>query len=77
MALKKGQHANKNENEKTNPFPSLLIGIKGMAKVIIGDKKSFLSAGEAVFIPVNTRHEFLNHSETLFEAILIMFGKGA
>ena len=77
VALKKGQHANKDENSKTNPFPSLLIAIKGEGKMIINGEISTFKAGEAVIIPAGVKHEFMNEKDTLFEGILLMFGEGA
>jgi len=77
VAIKKGQHANEDEKSKSNPFPTLLIAIKGEAKMIINDVESTLPAGEAVLIPAGVKHEFLNENDILFEAILLMFGEGA
>lgn len=77
VALKKGQHANKEEKSKTNPFPTLLIAIKGESEMIIDGKKSLLKGGNAVFIPANVSHEFMNQHDELFEGILLMFGDGA
>jgi len=78
VALKKGQHANENEQSKTNPFPTLLIVIKGSGTAIINGKTSTIRAGEAILIPAGITHEFLNpdHDEPL-EGILLMFGEGA
>lgn len=77
FALKKGQHANKNEKSKTNPFPSLFIPIRGEGVMIINGKRSISKAGEAIFIQAGVAHEFLNENDLLFEGILLMFGEGA
>jgi mannose-6-phosphate isomerase-like protein (cupin superfamily) len=77
VAVKKGQHANKDEKSQTNPFPTLLIAIKGQGKMIINGVESLLTAGEAVLIPAGLRHEFLNDNEEPLECILLMFGDGA
>jgi len=77
IAIKKGQHANEDENSKTNPFPTLLIAIKGQSKMIINGIGSSFAAGEAILIPAGVKHEFLNENDELFEAILLMFGEGA
>lgn len=78
VALKKGQHANKNENSRTNPFYSMLILIKGDVVMIINGNESVLEEGKAVVIPPGTSHEFINKdSDTPVEAILLMFGEGA
>ena len=77
VAVKKGQHANENEKSKSNPFPTLLIAIKGEGTMIINGVKSKLTAGEAIVIPPGTTHEFLNENEAPLECILLMFGEGA
>jgi len=77
VAIKKGQHANKDEKSKTNPFPTLLIAIKGEGKMIINGEESNFSAGEAILIPAGVTHEFLNENEDPLECILLMFGEGA
>ncbi len=77
FAIKQGQHANKDEKSQTNPFPSLLIVIKGEGQMIIDGKKSKLSAGEAILIPAGISHEFLNPNKEPVEGILLMFGDGA
>lgn len=78
VAVKKGQHANKEEKSKTNPFPSMLILIKGEGKAVINGKTIAVKAGQCIVIPANVEHEFLNpdNNEPL-EGILLMFGKGA
>ena len=77
VAIKKGQHANKDEKSKSNPFPTLLIAIKGEGKMIINGAESILAAGEAVLIPAGVTHEFLNEHDEPMECILLMFGEGA
>lgn len=77
VAIKKGQHANEDEKSKSNPFPTLLIAIKGKGKMIINGVESILSAGEAVLIPAKVTHEFYNEYDEPLECILLMFGEGA
>lgn len=78
VALKKGQHANENEKSRRDPFYSMLISLKGNIIMIIDGKESILKEGNAVVIPPNVSHEFLNRdSETPVEGILLMFGDGA
>jgi quercetin dioxygenase-like cupin family protein len=77
VAIKKGQHANKDEKSKTNPFPTILIAIKGEGKMIINGTESILTAGEAVLIPAGITHEFMNKNDDPLECILLMFGEGA
>ena len=76
-AIKKGQHANENEKSQSNPFPTLLIAIKGKGKMIINGQESILAAGEAVIIPAGVTHEFMNEYDEPLECILLMFGEGA
>jgi len=78
VAIKKGQHANKDEKSKSNPFPSMLILIKGEGQAIINGNKIIVKAGQSIVIPAGVMHEFLNpdHDQPL-EGILLMFGKGA
>lgn len=78
VALKKGQHANKDERSNSNPFPTLLIAIKGEGIMIINGVRSTITAGEAILIPAGVTHEFLNpDNEEPMEGILLMFGDGA
>ena len=77
VAIKKGQHANEDEKSQSNPFPTLMIAIKGEGKMIINGVESILSAGEAVLIPAGVKHEFTNENEEPLECILLMFGEGA
>ncbi len=77
VAIKKGQHANEDEKSKSNPFPTLLIAIKGEGKMIINGVESILTAGEAVLIPAEVKHEFMNENDAPLECILLMFGDGA
>jgi len=78
VSLRKGQHANENEKSRSNPFPTLLIVIKGEGTAIINGKELIVKAGQALLIPAGISHEFINpdHEEPL-EAILLMFGDGA
>lgn len=77
VAIKKGQHANKDEKSQSNPFPTLFIAIKGSATIIIDGEESTLNEGNAILIPPGVKHEFINPNDDLFEGILLMFGKGA
>lgn len=78
VAIKKGQHANEDERSDSNPFPTLLIAIKGEGIMIINGVESKFAAGQAIIIPAGVSHEFLNpDSEEPLEAILLMFGEGA
>lgn len=77
VLLKKGEHVNEEARSQTNPFPSMLIGLKGKCEAKIGGKTSALGGGEMMFIPANVTHEFWNDRDASFEGILLMFGEGA
>ena len=78
VAIKKGQHANKDEKSKTNPFPTLLIAIKGEGQMIINGNRGPFKEGQAILIPAGVTHEILNPDhEAPLECILLMFGEGA
>ena len=78
VAIKKGQHANKDEKSKTNPFPSMLVIIKGEGIAIINGKTLTIKAGQSIVIPPGVTHEFLNpENDQPLEGILLMFGEGA
>ncbi len=77
FAIKKGQHANKDERSRRNPFPSLFVAVKGQCSMIIDGTTSLLSAGEAILIPADVSHQFYNDNDEPFEGFLFMFGEGA
>lgn len=78
VAIKKGQHANEDKNSQSNPFPTLLIAIKGEGIMVIDGKEHVFREGHAVLIPAGVRHEFLNpDNDEPLECILLMFGDGA
>lgn len=78
VVIKKGQHANKNEKSKSNPFPSMLVLFKGEGKAIINGNEIDVRAGESIVIPPGVTHEFMNpDNEEPLEGILLMFGEGA
>lgn len=72
-----GQHANEHPLSRTNPFPSLIILIKGEVTAKLGGVDYTVKAGNAIFIPPGMTHEFLNETEEAVEFILLMFGDGA
>ncbi len=75
--IKKGMVINKDTRDQVNPFPSLMIGIRGRAKARLGAKVYSLEEGNAVFIPAGMPHQFWNESDEPAQCIIIMFGKGA
>jgi mannose-6-phosphate isomerase-like protein (cupin superfamily) len=75
--IDRGQHVNADPEDQKNPFPTMVIGIKGKAVAKIGGKEVILHAGQMSFIPPGVSHEAWNPYEEPAEIILIMFGEGA
>ncbi len=75
--IEKGQHINKEPKDQTNPFPTILIIIRGKAQAKIAGLEKTIKIGELLFIPAGISHEFWNNDEEPCEGIIIMFGKGA
>lgn len=75
--VEKGQHVNQDPDDRTNPFPAMLIGLRGRAAAKIGGRELDLKAGEMIFIPAGVSHEAWNPYDEPAEVILIMFGEGA
>lgn len=77
VSIEPGQHANAEEKDQTNPFPSMLIWVEGRGKGRIGDKEVDLEGGEAVMIPAGVTHEFWNPFNEPFQGFMLAFGEGA
>jgi len=75
--IKKGQHINADPEDQKNPFPTLIIMIKGEAKARIGGKLIKLKKGTCLHIPTGVTHEFWNDKQESVEFIIVMFGEGA
>jgi len=75
--IDKGQYVNRDQRDQTNPFPTMIIGIRGRAVGRIGGKEVIVKAGQAVFIPAGVSHEAWNPYDESAEIILLMFGEGA
>jgi mannose-6-phosphate isomerase-like protein (cupin superfamily) len=75
--IDKGQHVNSDPNDQKNPFPTMIIGIRGKAVARIGGKEVILRAGQLAFIPAGINHEAWNPYDEPAEIILLMFGEGA
>lgn len=75
--IEKGQHVNADPKDQTNPFPSMIIGIRGKAVAKVGGKESVMQAGQMVFIPAGVSHEAWNPYDEPAEIVLLMFGEGA
>ncbi len=75
--IDKGQHVNKDPKDQTNPFPTMVIGIRGKAVAKIGGREVTLQAGQMAFIPAGVSHEAWNPYDEPAEIIILMFGEGA
>jgi mannose-6-phosphate isomerase-like protein (cupin superfamily) len=75
--IEKGQRVNADPQDQSNPFPTMLIGIKGRAMARVGGKELQLQAGRMAFIPAGVSHEAWNPYDDPAEVIILMFGKGA
>lgn len=76
--LAKGQGANNGPGRPLiAPFTTLVFVTEGKVNGKVNDKPVTAKAGEMIFIPAMTPHEWWNENEEPAEAILIFFGKGA
>lgn len=76
--LEKGQGANNGPGKPIMaPFPTMVIITKGSVKGKVKGKLIEAVAGEMIFIPPMTPHEWWNENEETTEALLIFFGEGA
>lgn len=75
--LAPGEHANEDPRSRTNPFPSLFIGLQGTATARINGVDSEFSEGNFMIIPPGVSHEFINESDENVHFLLFMFGEGA
>jgi len=75
--IEKGQHVNEDPEDQSNPFPTMIIGIRGKALAKIGGKEIRLQAGQMSFIPAGVSHEAWNPYDEPAEIIILMFGEGA
>ncbi len=75
--MEKGQRVNADPKDQANPFPTMIIGIRGRAVAKIGGKEVIMQEGQMVFIPAGVSHEAWNPYEEPAEIILLMFGQGA
>jgi hypothetical protein len=75
--IEKGQHVNEDPKDQSNPFPTMIIGIRGRAVARIGGKEVTMRAGQMAFIPAGVSHEAWNPYDEPAEVIILMFGEGA
>jgi len=72
-----GMPINENEEEQTNPFPSLIIVTRGRFQARLEGIEKELTEGFAVLVPAGMTHEFWAEEGQYGEFILVMFGPGA
>jgi uncharacterized RmlC-like cupin family protein len=75
--IEKSQHVNADPKDQTNPFPTMIIGIRGRAVAKIGGREVIMEEGQMAFIPAGVSHEAWNPYDEPAEIILLMFGEGA
>jgi len=75
--IEKGQHVNEDPKDQTNPFPTMIIGIRGKAVAKVGGKEIAIQAGQMVFVPAGVSHEAWNPDDEPAEVIILTFGDGA
>jgi hypothetical protein len=75
--LEEGMHVNKEDDLKTNPFPSLFIITNGEGKARLGDRVLDVKVGESYLIPAGMVHELWVEGDQVLEGIIMMFGEGA
>lgn len=77
IEIRPGQHANREERDQANPFPSIFIFTEGRVRARIGGESLVLNGGEAIFVPANVPHEFWNDFDQPAQGFMIAFGEGA
>jgi mannose-6-phosphate isomerase-like protein (cupin superfamily) len=75
--IEKGQHVNRDPKDQTNPFPTMIIGIRGKAVAKVGGREVTMQAGQMAFVPAGVSHEAWNPYDEPAEVIILMFGEGA
>lgn len=73
----KGMIINADEKDQSNPFDTLVIGIKGTGVAKLDDVEHTFGEGITYLIPKQMRHSFYTTSEEGLEFIIVMFGEGA
>ncbi len=75
--IRKGQRVNADPKDQVNPFPTMMIALRGRAMAKVGGIEKILEAGQMVFVPPGTAHEAWNPFDEPAEFIILMFGEGA
>jgi len=74
--IRKGQRVNADPRDQVNPFPTMIIGLRGRAMSKVGGVEKVLVPGQMMFVPPGTAHEAWNPFDEPAEFILLMFGEG-
>lgn len=78
VELRPGQHANEEPGEdQEDPFPNMIIMMRGSSMARIGGREVELTEGQAVYIRPNVPHEFWNTGDESSWFIWLAFGDGA
>ena len=75
--IRKGQRVNADPRDQVNPFPTMIIGLRGRAMAKVGGVEKTLEAGQMLFVPPGIAHEAWNPFAEPAEFIILMFGDGA
>jgi mannose-6-phosphate isomerase-like protein (cupin superfamily) len=75
--IRPGEHVNEDPGSRSNPFPTMVIMVRGEATARIDGVDTPFREGEAMLIPAGVSHEFLNEGGKPAFGFLFMFGEGA
>lgn len=75
--IRQGEHVNEDPGSRANPFPTMVIMVRGEATARIDGVDTPFREGEAMLIPAGVSHEFLNEGDKPAFGFLFMFGEGA
>ena len=75
--IRKGQRVNADPRDQVNPFPTMIIGLRGRAMAKVAGVEKILDPGQMVFVPPGTAYKAWNPFDEPAEFILLMFGEGA
>lgn len=77
IEMRKGEHANRDPRDQENPFPTMLIVVRGKDEGRIGGELVRAGEGQMIFLSAGVSHEFWNPHDEPVQGILLMFGEGA
>ena len=62
-------------SEHTAPYDALIVGVDGVAEVVLGGQPQHVAAGQTLLMPANTPHAV--RPEGQFRMLLVMLKQGA